>query len=107
MSDTVPDQVPSEDDLIDAYSRVVTNIADLLTPRVAALYTSRREPTGRIESGAGSAVVFTDDGFLLTNAQSSAPTPPEPSPSRTGQPLRSRSSAAIRSPTSRWCGPMG
>ncbi len=70
MSFTVPDQVPPppDDDLIDEYSKVVTNIAELLTPRVAALSTSRRGPTGRIESGAGSAVIFTDDGFLLTNA---------------------------------------
>ena len=51
------------DEALDAYSRVVTGVATSLLPSVAALSvrTSRGE-------GAGSAVTFTDDGFLLTNA---------------------------------------
>ena len=53
---------------LDAYSEVVTRIAAELTPRVAAVNVSRRRRDGRVEGGAGSAVVFTDDGFLLTNA---------------------------------------
>ena len=48
---------------LDAYSRVVTRVAATLLPSVAAL--SVRGPRG---AGAGSAVTFTDDGFLLTNA---------------------------------------
>jgi S1-C subfamily serine protease len=48
---------------LDAYSRVVTGVAAQLLPSVAAL--SVRTPRG---AGAGSAVTFTDDGFLLTNA---------------------------------------
>ena len=48
---------------LDAYSRVVTGVAATLLPSVAAL--SVRGPRG---AGAGSAVTFTDDGFLLTNA---------------------------------------
>jgi S1-C subfamily serine protease len=48
---------------LDAYSRVVTGVARTLLPTVAAL--SVRTPRG---AGAGSAVTFTDDGFLLTNA---------------------------------------
>ncbi|MFB4317167.1 S1C family serine protease [Actinomadura sp. 21ATH] len=48
---------------MDAYSRVVTAVARELTPRVAALRVRHR---GR--EGAGSAVTFTADGFLLTNA---------------------------------------
>jgi S1-C subfamily serine protease len=48
---------------LDAYSRVVTGVAAALLPSVAAL--AVRTPRG---SGAGSAVTFTDDGFLLTNA---------------------------------------
>jgi S1-C subfamily serine protease len=39
-----------------------------LTPRVAALQVSRRRRDGSIAAGAGSGVVFTNDGFLLTNA---------------------------------------
>ncbi len=49
---------------LDAYSRVVVSVASELTPRVAALSVERR---GRV-AGAGSGVVFTEDGFVLTNA---------------------------------------
>lgn len=48
---------------LDAYSRVVTAVARELTPRVAALRVRHRRG-----EGAGSAVAFTADGFLLTNA---------------------------------------
>src|SRR5262249_54039035 len=46
-----------------AYSQVVTSVAAKVLPSVAAL--SVRTARG---GGAGSAVVFTDDGFLLTSA---------------------------------------
>jgi S1-C subfamily serine protease len=52
-----------ESQALDAYSRVVTGVATSLLPSVAAL--SVRTSRGQ---GAGSAVTFTDDGFLLTNA---------------------------------------
>ncbi len=48
---------------LDAYSRVVTHVARTVSPHVAALTVH-----GRRGYGSGSAVVFTDDGFLLTNA---------------------------------------
>ncbi|WP_245665174.1 S1C family serine protease [Actinoplanes subtropicus] len=48
---------------LDAYSRIVTGVATSLLPSVAAL--AVRTSRG---AGAGSAVTFTDDGFLLTNA---------------------------------------
>jgi S1-C subfamily serine protease len=53
----------SEERALDAYSRVVTTVAAKLLPSVAAL--SVRTMRG---AGAGSAVTFTDDGFLLTSA---------------------------------------
>jgi S1-C subfamily serine protease len=53
---------------LDAYSQVVVSVAERLTPRVAALQVARRRRDGRVEAGTGSAVVFTNDGFLLTNA---------------------------------------
>jgi len=52
-----------ESDALDAYSRIVTGVAASLLPSVAAL--AVRTARG---AGAGSAVTFTDDGFLLTNA---------------------------------------
>jgi S1-C subfamily serine protease len=50
---------------LDAYSQIVTGVAERLTPKVAALRVPRRGGTGE---SLGSAVVFTGDGFLLTNA---------------------------------------
>ncbi len=58
----------SDPDPLDVYSQVVTSVAAELTPRVAALQVSRRRRDGNFQAGAGSAVVFTSDGFLLTNA---------------------------------------
>src|SRR3954468_15750131 len=55
---------PGIESALDAYSRIVTAVAADLTPHVAALQVTG--PDGR--SGAGSAVVFTDDGLLLPNA---------------------------------------
>ena len=48
---------------LDAYSRVVTDVARKLSPSVANLRVSR----GRREGG-GSGVVITPDGFVLTSA---------------------------------------
>jgi S1-C subfamily serine protease len=50
----------------DAYSQVVTSVAAKLTPRVASLRVPRRGGAGG--QSLGSAVVYTADGFLLTNA---------------------------------------
>src|SRR5918992_420708 len=56
------------DDALDAYSRVVTRVAERLAPSVANLRVSRRVRGGRVLDGGGSAVVITGDGFLLTSA---------------------------------------
>ncbi len=48
-----------DESAMDAYSRSVIAVAASVTPHVASVRTRR---------GSGSAVVFTDDGFLLTNA---------------------------------------
>jgi len=67
---TFPTSHPSELDTqsLDAYSKMVIGVAADLTPRVAALQVVHRRRNGAFAGGAGSAVVFTDDGFLLTNA---------------------------------------
>src|SRR5450759_1741715 len=57
-----------ESTALDAYSQVVTAIAAKLTPQVAALRVQGSSRNGQRREGAGSAVVFTHDGFLLTNA---------------------------------------
>ena len=53
---------------LDAYSRVVTSVAEAITPSVASLRMKRRVRGGRRAEGAGSAVVVTPDGYLLTSA---------------------------------------
>jgi S1-C subfamily serine protease len=47
------------DEAMDAYSRAVSTVARTVTPHVAGIQLAR---------GSGSAVVFADDGHLLTNA---------------------------------------
>jgi S1-C subfamily serine protease len=58
---------------LDSYSRVVSGVAAELTPKVASLRVPRGKggagrDGGRGGESLGSAVVFTGDGFLLTNA---------------------------------------
>jgi S1-C subfamily serine protease len=53
---------------LDAYSRVVTEVARKLSPSVANLRVSRRLGRGRRVDGGGSGVVVTPDGFVLTSA---------------------------------------
>jgi S1-C subfamily serine protease len=57
----------AENEPLDAYSQIVAGVAKQITPKVASLRVPRRGSAGRGES-LGSAVVFTADGFLLTNA---------------------------------------
>ena len=56
--------VPSEEDALDAYSATVVTVAERVVPSVVALRVGRRN--GR--QGAGSAVVLSPDGYLLTSA---------------------------------------
>ena len=60
-------EVPTDDELLDAYSRSVIGAVDLVGPAVVKLdvATARR---GRREMGSGSGLIFTPDGLVLTNA---------------------------------------
>jgi serine protease Do len=60
---TRPDDAP-----LDAYSRAVIFVAETLSPSVANLQVAHRGPGGRVMKGAGSGVVITADGFMLTSA---------------------------------------
>ena len=55
-----PGALPTDAEALDAYSRVITYVAETLAPSVANLRVGRR--------GGGSGVVITPDGFVLTNA---------------------------------------
>ena len=59
---------PAEFEALDAYSRIVTSVADEVLPAVASLRVTKRSRDGRRAAGAGSAVVITDDAFMLTSA---------------------------------------
>jgi S1-C subfamily serine protease len=58
----LPERDPREREALDAYSNVVVRVAEMLRPAVVNLRAGR----GRRE-GAGSGILFTPDGFLLTN----------------------------------------
>jgi S1-C subfamily serine protease len=55
-----------EDEALDAYSSAISTAAARLIPSVASLRIERRN--GGWGGGSGSAVAFTPDGFLVTNA---------------------------------------
>jgi S1-C subfamily serine protease len=57
----------TSDSPLDSYSRTVAGVAAELTPRVASLRVPSPGSRSRGE-GLGSAVIYTPDGFLLTNA---------------------------------------
>jgi S1-C subfamily serine protease len=56
-------------DSLDEYSRIVVSVAERLTPKVASLRVPQSRSAGRgTGESLGSGVVFTADGFILTNA---------------------------------------
>src|SRR5215207_4370 len=59
---------PSDDEALDAYSQVVSGVAERVIGSVASLRISRRLPGGRQAQGSGSAAAITPDGFLVTSA---------------------------------------
>jgi serine protease Do len=67
VADAVVRELPTDDEALDAYSRIVTTVAERLAASVANLRV-RRARRGREAVGGGSAVVLREDGFLLTCA---------------------------------------
>jgi serine protease Do len=59
---------PRDQDALDTYSRAVSGVAEALSPSVANLRVVRRTRVGHQPAGAGSGVVLTPDGFILTSA---------------------------------------
>ena len=57
---------PTEREALDAYSQIVSTVAERVLPSVASLRV-RRSGSQR-DAGAGSAVVITPDGYLVTSA---------------------------------------
>src|ERR1700744_3939813 len=66
--DPGPADAATGSEALDAYSRIVVDVAERLAPSVANLRVMRRTRGGQVPSGAGSAFALTPDGFLLTSA---------------------------------------
>lgn len=67
------DTTPGDGALLDAYSRAVAAAVDRVAPAVVHLQARRRgqnaaELTDEVPLGSGSGVIFTPDGFVLTNS---------------------------------------
>jgi S1-C subfamily serine protease len=67
-TDAAGSPVAAEAEALDAYSRTVAGVVERLAPSVANLRVLRATRRGQVPVGAGSAVVLTPDGFLLTSA---------------------------------------
>src|SRR6188472_3543228 len=61
-------ETPTEAQALDAYSKTIISVVEALAPSVASLRITRRVRGGQMPVGAGSGIVLTPDGFLLTSA---------------------------------------
>jgi S1-C subfamily serine protease len=70
MSTTIEHEprATGEEEALDAYSRVVIEVAERVSKSIGSLRVMRRGRGGRVPAGAGSAVALTPDGFMLTSA---------------------------------------
>jgi serine protease Do len=63
-----PQEEEYDDGALDSYSETVMRVAEAVTRHVAAIEMTSNRRNGRFRVGAGSAVLFTEDGYLLTNS---------------------------------------
>jgi S1-C subfamily serine protease len=68
LREFTPIPVLDDEEILDAYSRAVSSVAEQLIPSVASLRITRNVPGFGGAAGSGSAVAFTPDGYLVTSA---------------------------------------
>jgi len=61
------DEVASSEEALDAYSRAVIGAVEAVGPAVVSIYVGGAGEAARARGGAGSGVVVTPDGYILTN----------------------------------------
>ncbi|HXR88722.1 MAG TPA: hypothetical protein VN750_00415, partial [Steroidobacteraceae bacterium] len=61
------DEVAGAEDALDAYSRAVIGAVEAVGPAVVSIYVGGAGEAARARGGAGSGVVVTPDGYVLTN----------------------------------------
>ncbi|HVN44171.1 MAG TPA: trypsin-like peptidase domain-containing protein [Steroidobacteraceae bacterium] len=64
---TAPQDAPARDESLDAYSAAVVGALEQVGPAVVSVYVGGAAEAERARGGAGSGVVVTPDGYLLTN----------------------------------------
>jgi S1-C subfamily serine protease len=65
--DLGPIEAAAPSDELDAYSRAVVGAVDIVGPAVVSIYVGDAGEAARARGGAGSGVVVTPDGYILTN----------------------------------------
>src|SRR5579864_6631416 len=65
----LPSPAVSDGELLDAYSAAVTRVVEAVAPAVVSISVrGSNQGPGRGRAGSGSGVLFTPDGYILTNA---------------------------------------
>lgn len=66
-SASAPSAIPSDAELLDAYSEAVVSVVEAVGPSVVSVRTNTRD-RGASGAGAGSGVIIASDGYVLTNS---------------------------------------